>query len=494
MMNELSEFVESSIKEIPYRFAKNNQVVVFKVLASKVKLKCTRSTPLQVFSEINAFLGKPLTIERVSVEEFDKIISNVYGNSSTTSSDLVEDIDDNYDLSALARNIPQTSDLLDTDNDAPVIKLINAILSEAIKARASDIHIEPFEKYLSVRFRVDGVLQEILKPSSKMAPMLNARIKVMSQLDIAEKRVPQDGRMSLQLGDKWIDIRVSSLPSSFGERIVLRILDKAETQLGLEQLGMSSETLSDVKEILKKQNGIVLVSGPTGSGKTTTLYSALNILNDKTRNILTVEDPIEYGLEGVGQTQVNIKVGMTFAKGLRAILRQDPDVVMVGEIRDLETAEISIQASLTGHLVLSTIHTNDSVGVVTRLRDMGIESYLLSSSLKGVLAQRLVRRLCVKCKQQKSTTNNDYLPKSSVVFESTGCNYCNGTGYSGRVGLFEFFNINDEIKKSINNGASEDELVKLSCLNHNRLFESGIKLVKEGITSIEEVLRVTKEL
>jgi len=430
----------------------------------------------------------------VSAEEFDKIISNVYGNSSTTSSDLAEDIDDNYDLSALARNIPQTSDLLDTDNDAPVIKLINAILSEAIKARASDIHIEPFEKYLSVRFRVDGVLQEILSPSSKMAPMLNARIKVMSQLDIAEKRVPQDGRISLQLGDKWIDIRVSTLPSSYGERIVLRILDKAETQLGLEQLGMSSKTLSDVKEILKKQNGIVLVSGPTGSGKTTTLYSALNILNDKTRNILTVEDPIEYGLEGVGQTQVNIKVGMTFAKGLRAILRQDPDVVMVGEIRDLETAKISIQASLTGHLVLSTVHTNDSVGVVTRLRDMGIEPYLLSSSLKGVLAQRLVRRLCVKCKQQKSITNDDYLPQSSVVFESIGCNDCNGTGYSGRVGLFEFFNINDEVKKSINNGASEDELVKLSFLNNNRLFESGIELVKKGITSIEEVLRVTKEL
>ena len=494
MIDELSESVASSIKEIPYRFAKNHQVVVYKVLTSEVKIKCTHSIPLQVFSEINAFLGKPLTIERVSAEEFDKIISNVYGNSSTTSSDLAEDIDDNYDLSALAQNIPQTSDLLDTDNDAPVIKLINAILSEAIKARASDIHIEPFEKYLSVRFRVDGVLQEILSPSSKMAPMLNARIKVMSQLDIAEKRVPQDGRISLQLGDKWIDIRVSTLPSSYGERIVLRILDKAETQLGLEQLGMSSKTLSDVKEILKKQNGIVLVSGPTGSGKTTTLYSALNILNDKTRNILTVEDPIEYGLEGVGQTQVNIKVGMTFAKGLRAILRQDPDVVMVGEIRDLETAKISIQASLTGHLVLSTVHTNDSVGVVTRLRDMGIEPYLLSSSLKGVLAQRLVRRLCVKCKQQKSITNDDYLPQSSVVFESIGCNDCNGTGYSGRVGLFEFFNINDEVKKSINNGASEDELVKLSFLNNNRLFESGIELVKKGITSIEEVLRVTKEL
>ena len=300
--------------------------------------------------------------------------------------------------------------------------------------------------------------------------------------------------MSLKLGDKWVDIRVSTLPSSFGERIVLRILDKAETQLGLEQLGMPDKILKEVKEILKNQKGIVLVSGPTGSGKTTTLYSALNILNDKTRNILTVEDPVEYSLEGVGQTQVNTKVGMTFAKGLRAILRQDPDVVMVGEIRDLETAEISIQASLTGHLVLSTVHTNDSVGVITRLRDMGIESYLLASSLKGVLAQRLVRRLCVECKKVTTTLNDNYLPKSSKIFESIGCNHCNGTGYIGRVGLFEFFSIDDQVKDAINNRASEEELNKLSFSNSNRLFESGLDLVKEGTTSIDEVLRVIKEL
>jgi len=493
-MGEVLETEEQSILEIPYRFAKDNQVVVFEVLESGIKLKCTDHTSLQILSEINAFFRKPLIVERVSTEELDKIISSVYGNSLTTSSDLAEDINDNYDLNALVKNVPQTSDLLDTENNAPVIKLINAILSEAIKASASDIHIEPFERYLSIRFRVDGVLQEILKPSEKMAPMLNARIKVMSNLDIAEKRVPQDGRMSLQLGDKWIDIRVSTLPSSYGERIVLRILDKAETQLGLEQLGMTSKVLSDVKEILKRQNGIILVSGPTGSGKTTTLYSALNILNDKTRNILTVEDPIEYGLEGVGQTQVNTKVGMTFAKGLRAILRQDPDVVMVGEIRDLETAKISIQASLTGHLVLSTVHTNDSVGVITRLRDMGIESYLLSSSLKGVLAQRLVRKLCTECKKQDSIQKQNYLPKLSKVFVSVGCKNCNETGYIGRVGIFEFFYIDDKIKEAINNKASEDQLSKLSFMDNNRLFESGLELVKKGITSIDEILRVTKEL
>ncbi|MDG2061548.1 MAG: type II secretion system ATPase GspE [SAR86 cluster bacterium] len=491
-MDELS--LDTTTPEIPYRFAKDHQVVVFKVLTTEVKLKCTQNTSLQALSEINSCFARPLIIERVSIEELDIIISDIYGNSSTASSALAENIDDNYDLTALAENLPQTSDLLDTDNDAPVIKLINAILSEAIKASASDIHIEPFENYLSIRFRVDGVLQEILKPSEKMAPMINARIKVMSQLDIAEKRIPQDGRMSLQLGKKWIDIRVSTLPSSFGERLVLRILDKAETQLGLEQLGMSSNTLSQVKKILKKQNGIVLVSGPTGSGKTTTLYSALNILNDKTRNILTVEDPIEYGLEGVGQTQVNTKVGMTFARGLRAILRQDPDVVMVGEIRDLETAEISIQASLTGHLVLSTVHTNDSVGVVTRLRDMGIESYLLSSSLKGVLAQRLVRRLCVKCKKQETVSDNVHLPDSSEVYVSVGCEECHETGYLGRIGLFEFFSIDDMVKEAINSNASEEELTELSFSEENRLFESGLELVMQGLTSLDEVLRVTKEL
>ena len=372
--------------------------------------------------------------------------------------------------------------------------MINAILSEAIKSNASDIHIEPYEDYVSVRFRVDGILSEVLRPTERIAPMLSARIKVMSNLDIAEKRVPQDGRMSLKLGEKWIDIRVSTLPSSHGEKVVLRILDKAETQLQLEQLGMDSRSLKQFESSLKNPNGIILVTGPTGSGKTTTLYAGLNILNDKTKNILTVEDPIEYAIEGVTQTQVNTKVGMTFAKGLRAILRQDPDIIMLGEIRDLETAEIAIQASLTGHLVLSTVHTNDSVAAITRMIDIGIEAYLLASTLKAVLAQRLVRKLCSSCKEPLSLDSNiGTLNKGTKVFKATGCDNCNNTGYQGRVGIFELFLITDEIKEAINAGETENRLSDLAFSNENKLSHSGYDLVLRGVTSLEEILRVTSE-
>jgi general secretion pathway protein E len=324
--------------------------------------------------------------------------------------------------------------------------------------------------------------------------MLSARIKVMSNLDIAEKRVPQDGRMSLKLGEKWIDIRVSTLPSSHGEKVVLRILDKAETQLQLEQLGMDSRSLKQFESSLKSPNGIILVTGPTGSGKTTTLYAGLNILNDKTKNILTVEDPIEYAIEGVTQTQVNTKVGMTFAKGLRAILRQDPDIIMLGEIRDLETAEIAIQASLTGHLVLSTVHTNDSVAAITRMIDIGIESYLLASTLKAVLAQRLVRKLCSSCKEPLSLDSNiGTLNKGTNVFKAKGCDNCKNTGYKGRVGIFELFLITDKIKEAINTRETENRLSDLAFSNENKLSHSGYDLLLRGVTSLEEILRVTSE-
>ena len=352
------------VSDLPYRYARENHVIA-QAVGNHVKVQSISSTPLEVFSELRNFFQKPLEVEWLDSNEFEKELSKFYSDSATSSSELAEGIDDDYDLSILAENLPKTADLLDSDNDAPVIKLINAILSEAIKSSASDIHIVPYEDHLSVRFRIDGILREILKPSGRLTPMLNARIKVMSNLDIAEKRVPQDGRMSLKLGEKWIDIRVSTLPSSHGERVVLRILDKADTKFGLDQLGMSTRSLKDFKNLLKSPNGIILVTGPTGSGKTTTLYAGLNLLNDKTRNILTVEDPIEYAIEGISQTQVNPKVGMTFAKGLRAILRQDPNIIMIGEIRDLETAEIAIQSSLTGHLVLSTVHTNDSIAALS---------------------------------------------------------------------------------------------------------------------------------
>ena len=306
-------------------------------------------------------------------------------------------LSDEFDLQDFAGSINATEDLLSGNNDAPIIKLINGIISQAIKSRASDIHFEPYETQLKIRFRIDGILKEILNQDSKIASVLISRIKIISGLDISERRLPQDGRVSLSLGDKNVDVRVSTLPSSYGERIVMRILDKQASQINIDDLGLPKKILDNYKSSLKNPEGIILFTGPTGSGKTTTLYAGLRYLSDSSQNILTVEDPIEYTLDGIGQTQVNNKTGYTFAKGLRAMLRQDPDVVMVGEMRDVETAQIGIQASLTGHLVLSTVHTNSAVAAITRLRDMGVESFLLSSSLRTIIAQRLVRRLCKEC-------------------------------------------------------------------------------------------------
>ena len=378
--------------DLSYKYCKDNQVLLEKE-ENLLSIKCTEDTKISAISYLQKYFDLPLNVSKISFQDFNKALSESFTNSTSSSEDLIQGVDENVDLDSLVSNLPKTEDLLDDSNEAPVIRLINAILSEAIKDGASDIHIEPYEENLAIRFRVDGILKEKLNPNSRIAPLLNARIKVMSNLDIAERRMPQDGRMSLKLGEKWIDIRVSTLPSSFGERLVLRLLDKADASLDLRELGMSDEMTKDYLDQLKSTSGIILVTGPTGSGKTTTLYSGLNYLNDQSRNILTVEDPIEYALEGIGQTQVNNKVGLSFAKGLRAILRQDPDVVMVGEIRDKETAETAIQASLTGHLVLSTIHTNDAVGAITRLIDMGVEPYLLASSVKMVIAQRLVRKI-----------------------------------------------------------------------------------------------------
>ena len=439
------------------------------------------------------YLNKPIRIEYVDNEEFEVQLAKHY-SSSETSSEVIKGFIPDEDLHSLANNIPKTSDLLDSDNEAPVIKLLNSIISEAIKSEASDIHIEPFEDYLSIRFRVDGVLKEVLRPTEKLTPMINARIKVMSNLDIAEKRIPQDGRMSLKLGEKWIDIRVSTLPSNYGERIVLRLLDKSDIKLDLNDLGMDRITFEKFSDSITSPNGIVLVTGPTGSGKTTTLYAALNLLNNSEKNILTVEDPIEYSIEGIGQTQINPKVGLTFSQGLRAILRQDPDIVLIGEIRDLETAEIAIQASLTGHLVLATIHTNDSVSAITRMIDMGVESYLLASTLRGVLAQRLVRKLCNECKTTQSL-QEDYktLKKDSKVNYPSGCNKCNNSGFKGRTGIFEIFNLTNEIKNHIHKNSDEQKLRKLGFSDHNTLLENGLEMIKSGKTSIDEIISITKE-
>ena len=447
---------------LDYNYSKDHQIILSKNKESSV-LFYTEDAELSLIAYIQKKYDDSFVLSKLEFSDFNKKLSDIFTENSSNSSDLVQGVDESIDLDTLASDLPKTEDLLDDSNEAPVIKLINAVLAEAIKDGASDIHIEPYEEYLSIRFRVDGILKEKLKPSSRVSSLLNARIKIMSNLDIAERRVPQDGRMSLKLGEKWVDIRVSTLPSSYGERIVLRLLDKAEASLDLKELGMNDQIMQNYLDQLKNTSGIILVTGPTGSGKTTTLYSGLSYLNDNTRNILTVEDPIEYALNGIGQTQVNQKVGMSFSKGLRAILRQDPDVVMVGEIRDKDTAETAIQASLTGHLVLSTVHTNDAVGAITRLHDMGVEPYLLASTLKLVIAQRLVRKLDKK------------------------------NEFSGRTGIYETLVVDDEIKKLIHENKSENEIKKISNKKFDSIYQDGLKKVEKGITSEVELKRVLKE-
>jgi general secretion pathway protein E len=402
------------------------------------------------------------------------------------------------DLTRLADEIPDTADLMDAEDDAPVIRLINAVLSQAVREQASDIHIETFEERLTVRFRVDGVLTEVLSPKRMLAPLLVSRLKVMAKLDIAEKRVPQDGRISIRLAGHAVDIRVSTIPSAHGERVVLRLLDKQAGQLELTQLQMNTQVDQAFKKSLRTAHGIILVTGPTGSGKTTSLYAGLTHINDSSRNILTIEDPVEYILPGIGQTQVNTKVDMTFARGLRAILRQDPDVVMVGEIRDTETAEIAVQASLTGHLVLSTLHTNTAVGAITRLKDMGVEPFLLSSSIIAVMAQRLVRVLCGHCKESYVASESELallgLSESSPevsIFRDKGCDYCNHTGYKGRTGIYEMIEIDDQMRSMIHEGASESEMVAQARKTSSSIVDDGRRRVLAGETTVAEVLRVT---
>jgi general secretion pathway protein E len=406
---------------------------------------------------------------------------------------------DALNLSDLMHELPKAEDLLEKQDDAPIIRLLNALLSEAIKEEASDVHIETFEDHVTIRFRVDGILHEVLEPPRVLAPLIISRIKVMAKLDIAEKRLPQDGRITLRIGGRAVDVRVSTMPTNHGERAVLRLLDKQSARLDLAQLGMEAEVLLLLRDLITKPHGIILVTGPTGSGKTTTLYGGLTVLNDKKRNILTVEDPIEYDLVGIGQTQVNNKINMTFAKGLRAILRQDPDVVMVGEIRDLETAQIAIQASLTGHLVLSTLHTNSAIGAVTRLDDMGVEPFLLASSLTGVLAQRLMRLLCRHCKKPLPATAkeceilNVAEAASPIIYHAVGCSYCRQSGYAGRSGLYELIAIDETLRTMIHDRQPEQQMRKYARSFFPSLRQDGYRRVLMGCTSLEEVLRVTGE-
>ncbi|KII81244.1 type II secretion system ATPase GspE [Vibrio renipiscarius] len=486
-------------RRLPFSFAKRFNLVLEQESAG-LTLFYVEPLSIEALLEVKRTTSVNFVLQAVSKESFEKKLTIAYQRDSSEARQLMEDIGaDSDDFFSLAEDLPHDEDLLESEDDAPIIKLINAMLGEAIKEGASDIHIETFEKSLSIRFRVDGVLRDVLSPSRKLAPLLVSRVKVMAKLDIAEKRVPQDGRISLRIGGRAVDVRVSTMPSSHGERVVMRLLDKNATRLDLHSLGMEAQTHQRFQAMIARPHGIILVTGPTGSGKSTTLYAGLQEINSNERNILTVEDPIEFDIDGIGQTQVNPKVDMTFARGLRAILRQDPDVVMVGEIRDLETAQIAVQASLTGHLVMSTLHTNTAVGAITRLRDMGIEPFLISSSLLGVLAQRLVRTLCPSCKQSYEADSAqkalfDLSAQDSLtLYKPAGCDHCNHKGYRGRTGIYELLVVNEQVQELIHNEAGEQAMEKVVRQHTPSIRSDGLERVRQGVTSLEEVMRVTKE-
>ena len=467
---------------LPYAYAKAHTLLL-EDDGERLVLWAPETVALPALSEVLRLYNID-ALEREAAPSLAHRIATAYAGSESSAAMVIGEVESAVDLSRMMQELPAIEDLLEASNDAPIIRMLNALLTQAAKDGASDIHIEPYERSSSVRFRVDGTLREVVQPNKALHAALISRLKIMAELDIAERRLPQDGRISLRIGGRAVDVRVSTLPSAHGERAVLRLLDKGESKFTLESLGMSGDTLAKFDKLVQQPHGIVLVTGPTGSGKTTTLYASLGRIDTGTTNVLTVEDPVEYELAGIGQTQVNPKIDLTFAKALRAILRQDPDVIMIGEIRDYETAQIAIQASLTGHLVLATVHTNDAPSTVTRMIDMGVEPFLLSSSLIGVLAQRLVRKLCPNCK--KVDARGRYHP--------VGCAQCGNTGYKGRTGVYELMAIDDKLRALIHGRAAESQLFVAAEANGLRsMREDGERLIVEGITSPEEVMRVTRE-
>ena len=469
---------------LPYAFARDNALLAQRNdnADSAVEVWVSDATSPTAIAEVSRCFGR-VKLKSMSRNELEASIAKAYAGSGGDAAQVIDEYESDLDLAKLMMDIPAVEDLLASTDDAPVIRMINALLTQALREGASDIHIEPFEQISVVRFRIDGNLRDVVKPKKAIHASLISRIKIMAQLDIAEKRLPQDGRITLRVGGKAVDVRVSTLPTGHGERAVLRLLDKEAGRLDLQNLGMSAEVLAQFDKLIAQPHGIILVTGPTGSGKTTTLYAALSRLNDARTNILTVEDPIEYELSGVGQTQVNPRIDMTFAKALRAILRQDPDIIMIGEIRDLETAQIAVQASLTGHLVLATLHTNDAAAAVTRLLDMGIEPFLLSSSLLGVVAQRLVRKLCPHCRRH-----------DGQFWHEAGCEKCAHTGYQGRVGIYELLLTTDQIRAQIHDRASEADIRAAALRDGMRTMrEDGERWLADGTTTRAELMRVTRD-
>ena len=477
---------------MPYAFARRHGVVLRRE-GSRLVCSCRTGTTVQGMIEAQRLAGPEIDFETLEPGDFNAVLARAYQDTASNASEVAAAEED---LAALADSAARVDDLLEQSDDAPVVRLINALLLEANRENASDIHIETQETRLVVRFRVDGILREVLTPRRGLAPLLVSRIKVMAKLDIAEKRLPQDGRVSLRVGGREIDVRVSTIPSQYGERVVLRLLDRDAARLGLDSLGMSARDRAAFDQLLARPDGILLVTGPTGSGKTTTLYAALGQLNDRSRNIMTVEDPIEYSIDGIGQTQVNARNDLTFARGLRAILRQDPDVIMVGEIRDGETAQIAVESAMTGHFVLSTLHTSTAIGAVSRLVDMGVERFLLAPILSGVAAQRLVRRLCPACARPDVATQADVdllegeIALGAELRRAQGCPACHGAGYRGRTGIYEIVAFDREMAALVHAGASEAELAALARRRGPSLVQDGVRKVASGTTTVEEVARL----
>ncbi len=480
---------------ITYSFAKRNGILVEKKeKEDKLSVIISPYASFKSIIELRRHLAEGFTIKNVDAHTFETYLQKTYEYDAIETIKSIDGFEES-DLTKLINEIRKPEDLLESADDAPIIRLLNGLLAEAVRKNASDIHIEPFENRISIRFRIDGNLKQALEPPYNLVPLIISRIKIMASLDIAEKRLPQDGRISLLVGGSNIDVRVSTIPvGKNNERVVMRLLYKQETKLNLKNLGMPDDTRKNIEKIIANPYGIILVTGPTGSGKTTTLYAILSYLNNKQSNIMTVEDPIEFYIDGINQTQVNFKIDMSFARGLRAILRQDPDIIMVGEIRDLETARIAVQASLTGHLVFSTLHTNTAVGVITRLKDMGLEPFLLASSLNGALAQRLLRLLCDHCKQPVDITDTeaDILRTDTgvIIYKARGCRHCDNTGYKGRIGVYELVEIDDNLRSLINKNSTEQEIEHCVRKKTASIQKAGFDLVLKGLTSLEEALRV----
>ena len=485
----------STQTRLSYGFAQSQGVILLPASEESAEPRCQyrHDASFEALIEAQRVSGAAVTFEEISAAEFEAALGTIYRDSASEAAQVAADADD--DLASLADTAASIDDLLAQNDDAPVVRLINALLLEAVKEGASDVHIETEERRLLVRFRVDGILREVISPKRALAPLLVSRIKVMGKLDIAEKRLPQDGRVSLRVGGYDLDVRISTIPSQFGERVVLRLLDRGQTLRGIDHLGLSDRDNTVLKRILSLPDGMVLVTGPTGSGKTTTLYAGLDMLNDRQRNIMTVEDPIEYTMDGVGQMQVNAKTDLSFARGLRAILRQDPDVIMVGEIRDRETAQIAVESAMTGHLVISTLHTNTAIGAVSRLVEMGVERFLLAPMLRGLIAQRLVRRNCTDClgdhevTQAESDLLGQKIKPGEIVKKGLGCDTCQASGFRGRLPLYEIIEVDGALERKMHEGQSEAELIAAARDRGPSILDDGIAKMRLGLTTAQEVAR-----